>query len=69
MNQQTATIELSRSTLERLQSDFWTLTFQENEQVNNALEVMQANDKLETINKVPNPKGTFSHPAPKIIND
>lgn len=56
-----ANITLSRQTLERLQDNFWTLTPNEAIAVNEALKAMHENDKLETIKKVPNPKGTISH--------
>ncbi len=62
MNNQEASIILSRQTLERLQKDYWTLNIDEATQIDEALKAMRINDEIQIVNEVFSPAGTVSHP-------
>ncbi len=68
MNKQTASIILSRETLERLKEAYSDLYPEELYQVIEALKAMQINDEIEIVKSVFNPPGTFSHPLPRFNN-
>jgi translation initiation factor 2 alpha subunit (eIF-2alpha) len=67
--EQSASIILSRATLERIElrgEDYWTFEPDEIEQVKEALKDMRELDNLEPIDEVPMPDGTIAPPKPRL---